>query len=196
MVGPTLRRDPCFKDDRALRRDSALTDTVGRCGASAARSLRPSRAVQEPRFRRIGARQETPAHTKAPEGTGGRTARRLATAPNKSGVITLRPKSSLDGLATIEPGFRDRPEDRSSVRSGGSHLPLRAGRNVPAGSIRPQPPYPRTSSEWSMAYPRDSPECGRNVDGHACSIHTRPARRRFLQREVGRWHDCWLDWYH
>ena len=183
MVGPTLRPD------------SVLHRRGGRCGATA-RSLRPGCAVQENTF--PGASRgprRTPAHTKAPEGTGGRTTCRLVTAPNKSGVLTLRPGSSLDGLATIEPGSRDRPEDRSPVRSGGSHLPLRARRNVPAGSIRPQPPYPRTSSESPAAYPRDSPECGRNVDGHACNIHASRARRRFPRREVGRWHDCWLDWY-
>jgi hypothetical protein len=72
-------------------------------------------------------------HTKAPEGTGGRTASRLAAAPNKSGVTAFRPGPSLDGLATVEPGSRTVPEDRSPVRSGGSHLPLRAGRTLRPG---------------------------------------------------------------
>jgi hypothetical protein len=43
------------------------------------------------------------------------------------------PGSSLDDLTTFEPGSRDRSEDRSPVRSGGSHLPLRARRNVRPG---------------------------------------------------------------
>src|SRR4026207_710320 len=47
---------------------------------------------------------EDAAPTKAPEGTGGRTASRLAPAPNKSGVVTLRPRPSLAGLAAVEPG--------------------------------------------------------------------------------------------
>jgi hypothetical protein len=54
------------------------------------------------------------------------------------------PGSSLADLATIEPGSRDRSEDRSPVRSGGSHLPLRARRNVRPGVIAPQGACPRT----------------------------------------------------
>lgn len=114
------------------------------------------------------ARQES-AHRKAPEGTGGRTAGRCAPAPNKSGVVTLRPGPSLAGLAAVEPGSWDRPEDRSPVRPGGSHLPLRARRNVLAGAARPQRPYPRTSSEPWSAYPRTSTGCGRHVDGLLCN---------------------------
>ena len=44
------------------------------------------------------------------------------------------PGPSLAGLAALEPGSRDRPVDHSSDRSGGSHLPLRARRNVRAGA--------------------------------------------------------------
>ena len=109
------------------------------------------------------------AHTKAPEGTGGRTAGRCAPAPNKSGVDTLRPGPSLAGLAAVEPGSWDRPGDRSPVRPGGSHLPLRARRTVPAAAATPQRPYPRTSSEGTSAYPRTSGRCGRHVDGTHCN---------------------------
>ena len=45
------------------------------------------------------------------------------------------PGPSLAGLAALEPGSRDRPVDHSSDRSGGSHLPLRARRNVRAGAM-------------------------------------------------------------
>ncbi len=71
-----------------------------------------------PRVRQAGARR--PATFRAHE-----SARRnwwedrpvgLPSAPNKSGVSGCRPGPSFAGLATIEPGSRDRPEDRSPVR--------------------------------------------------------------------------------
>jgi hypothetical protein len=47
----------------------------------------------------------------------GGPAGRFAAAPNKSRVPALRPRPSLSDLAATEPGSRDRPEDRSPVRS-------------------------------------------------------------------------------
>jgi hypothetical protein len=84
---------------------------------------------------------------------------------NESGVVTLRPGPSLAGLAAVEPGSRDRPEDRSPVRSGGSHLPLRARRTLPAGTTAPQRSYPRSCGKSIGAYPRLCSRCGRHVDG-------------------------------
>jgi hypothetical protein len=101
---------------------------------------------------------------------------RLRTSPES---LRSTPGSSFGGLAAIEPGSRDRPEDRSPVRSGGSHLPLRAGRNVPAGLVGPQPPYPRTSPEMCRAYPRVSGRCGWHVDDPSCNIRVTRPRRRF-----------------
>lgn len=101
---------------------------------------------------------------------------RLRTSPES---LRSAPGPSLGGLATIEPGSRIRPEDRSPVRSGGSHLPLRAGRNVPAAAVGPQPPYPRTSRESLPAYPRLSPRCGWHVDEPRCNIRATSRRRRF-----------------
>jgi hypothetical protein len=101
---------------------------------------------------------------------------RLRTSPES---LRSAPGSSLGGLTTIEPGSRDRPEDRSPVRSGGSHLPLRARRNVPAAVVGPQPPYPRTSEESLPAYPRLSPRCGWHVDEQGCNIRATSGRRRF-----------------
>jgi len=89
------------------------------------------------------------------------------------------PGSSLAGLATIEPGSRDRPEDHSSDRSGGSHLPLRARRNVQAGIRAPQGACPRTSMGLSRSYPRTSHRCGRAVDTLR------------LQGGTQGWLDCW-----
>jgi hypothetical protein len=86
---------------------------------------------------------------------------RLRTSPES---LRSDPRPSLPGLATSEPGSRYRPEDRSPVRPGGSHLPLRARQKVPAGPLRPQRPYPRTCRESRPAYPRLSHRCGRHVD--------------------------------
>ena len=112
----------------------------------------------------------------------GGPAGRLATAPNKSGVLALRPGPSLAGLAALEPGSRDRPEDHSPVRSGGSHLPLRARRNVARGPQAPQRPYPRTAPDRPDSYPRDS---GRVDDlwrtKAPSSIRDRTVGRRFVQ---------------
>ena len=66
------------------------------------------------------------------------------------------PGPSLAGLATSEPGSRDRPEDHSSNRSGGSHLPLRARRNVRPGPRPPQGACPRTCAQAGRSYPRTS----------------------------------------
>ena len=102
---------------------------------------------------------------KAPEGTGGRTGRPahrwLRTSPESP---ALRPGPSLAGLAALEPGSWDRPEDRSSVRPGGSHLPLRARRNVSAAPLWPQRPYPRSCGTGPRSYPRVGHHCGRTVE--------------------------------
>ena len=164
------RRPATPRADRPLLAVDALKISAGAewagASGSAAAATAPARAPN-PRA----------AHTKAPEGTGGRTAGRCAPAPNKSGVVTPRPGSSLAGLAAVEPGSWDRPEDRSPVRPGGSHLPLRARRNVPATAARPQRPYPRTSPESSSAYPRTSTGCGRHVDGLHCNARATSDRR-------------------
>jgi hypothetical protein len=122
---------------------------------------------------------DLPSTTKRPKELVGGPANRFVSAPNKSGVDTLRPGPSFGGLAAIEPGSRDRPEDRSPVRSGGSHLPLRAGRNVLGAAMTPQPPYPRTSLETAPAYPPLSNRCGWHVDDPFCNICATRARRRF-----------------
>ena len=120
-------------------------------------------------------------HTKAPEGTGG-------TRPfgGSAGSEQVRspwspPGPSLAGLAALEPGSRDPPEDRSPRRSGGSHLPLRARRNVRAAAGEPQRAYPRTCVGTARPYPRTCERCGRVVD-------TRPggvaAMARLLARLV------------
>ncbi len=101
---------------------------------------------------------------------------RLRTSPES---LRSAPGSSFGGLATIEPGSRDRPGDRSPLRSGGSHLPLRAGRNVLAEPMTPQQPYPRTSREMGLAYPRLSTGCGWDVDDPDCNIRATRSRRRF-----------------
>jgi hypothetical protein len=153
-----------------------------------------------PRTARTGiaahARRRTPRTTKRPKELVGGPASRLVTAPNKSGVVTLRPRPSLGGLATIEPGSRDRPEDRSSDRSGGSHLPLRARRNVSAGASRPQPPYPPTSQKTLVAYPRLSRICGRHVDDPFCKAPATSAQHRCGVDSGdggGRWRTCSPD---
>ncbi len=43
-------------------------------------------------------------------------------------------------------------------------LPLRARRNVAAGGMRPQRPYPRMRGGWRPSYPRPFHRCGRSVD--------------------------------
>src|SRR5438552_16414466 len=74
-------------------------------------------------------RNDRAADTKAPEGTD---EVRPFNGPRASASCSpwSPPGPSFGCLATSEPGSRDLPEDRSSNRSGGSHLPLRARRNV------------------------------------------------------------------
>ena len=110
---------------------------------------------------------------------------RLVTAPNKSGVLTLRPGSSLDGLATIEPGSRDRPEDRLGAVWRFAPAPsgtTKCTRRVDTATTALSTNFVRIARGLSPRFP----ECGRNVDGHACNIHASRARRRFLD---GRWVD-------
>jgi hypothetical protein len=197
-----VRRRIRFRLDRGVLHRLQMNAEAGAALPSATeRASRAHERIEEGRFRDFDPFVQPGKHAagdsttvrrarKRPKELVGGPASRLAAAPNKSGVVALRPGPSLGGLAAIEPGSRDRPEDRSPVRSGGSHLPLRARRNVLSATGLPQPPYPRTSDEPPERYPRLSRRCGRNVDGSACSIRARSAKRRFHRLEVGRWHDC------
>ncbi len=75
------------------------------------------------------------------------------------------------------------------MRSGGSHLPLRARRNVPAGRHRRTTALSTNFGRRSApAYPRLSPGCGRHVDGTRCNAHATSEamrRRRRFRLEVG-----------
>jgi hypothetical protein len=103
------------------------------------------------------------ADTKAPEGTGGRTAVVSLSAPNKSGVATLRPRPSLAGLAAVEPGSRTAP--RITPRSGLAvrTCPFGQDEMYPPGRHRRQRPYPRSwakSGRLSPSFPPMWTTCG------------------------------------
>ena len=108
---------------------------------------------------------ERPGRAKAPEGTGGSSGQSTGPlAPNKSGVRGRRrvPRSPALRLSNPVPGTVPRIAPR--CRSGGSHLPLRARRNVSAGPQGGQRAYPRTSPGGPRPYPRLSHRCGWPVD--------------------------------
>ena len=96
------------------------------------------------------------------------------------------PGPSLAGLATSEPGSRDRPEDHSSNRSGGSHLPLRARRNVRPGAPAHKGLSTNLREDGHELIPELAGRCGRCVDtlagevsrdgSSARSAHGRPGR--------------------
>ena len=71
------------------------------------------------------------------------------------------PGPSLAGLATCEPGSRDRPEDHSSNRSGGSTCPFGQDEMYGRG------PAPTTGLSTKLRYrcPKVIPELAGDVDG-------------------------------
>ncbi len=101
------------------------------------------------------------AHTKAPEGTDGKTgqsARRwLRTSPESPALL---PSPSLAGLAALEP--RTQGPFRGSLPGAvWRFAPAPSGkRNVVAGVHRPQRPYPRTDGGRRGSYPRACQHCG------------------------------------
>lgn len=137
----------------------------------------PQAGVPQPALRQPGpcaSRGVTPAdrgvpitdaaHMKTPEGTGGNQPVGLSLAPNKSGVSECRPRSRSAALRLSNPAPETVPRIAPQCGSGGSHLPLRARRNVSVTVPAGQQAYPRTRLRPPRPYPRLSHVCGQGVD--------------------------------
>ena len=155
---------------RRARVDGGRSREAVATGAGVARRAGRSRGSPTP---------PVPRTRKRPKELVGGPASRLRSAPNKSGVAAVAardPRSPALRPSNPAPGTAPRIAPR--CRSGGSHLPLRARRNVPAG------PHRRTtalSTNWAgmaSTYPRVSARCGRHVDKRTAATrmqHPRPA---------------------
>ena len=133
------------------------------------------------------------ADMKAPEGTGGRTGRstllRLRTSPESPGAAR-EPRSLALRPSNLVPETVPRITPRCG--SGGSHLPLRARRNVDVTVWGHNGLIHEIGRGAPRPYPRVSHRCGRSVEKRLAGIH-RPARRRTVPKGGETpWLDCWL----